>query len=83
MHSVKRDSILLAISFLACSFAAAACPLCQSGDGYTQETISAYKGITLLLALLPIIGAGGIFTWIYRRQKAANLLADADTSTQH
>lgn len=44
-----------------------ACPMCQGGP--SKDTILAYKGITLFLALLPIIGVGGIFYWVYIRSK--------------
>lgn len=44
-----------------------ACPMCQGGP--SKDTVLAYKGITLFLALLPILGGGGIFYWIYLRSK--------------
>lgn len=46
-----------------------ACPLCQSGGGISPQTVSAYKGITLFLAVLPIAGASGVFYWIYTKNK--------------
>ena len=46
---------------------AGACPLCQGGA--SEKTAIAYKGITLFLALMPIIGGGGIFYWIYCKNK--------------
>ncbi|GAB1430651.1 hypothetical protein MASR2M18_14840 [Ignavibacteria bacterium] len=46
-----------------------ACPLCQSDGGVSPQTVSAYKGITLFLAVLPLAGAGGVFYWIYVKNK--------------
>ena len=48
---------------------APACPLCQGGQGYSNDSIFAYKAMTLFLALLPILGCGGIFYWIYCKYK--------------
>jgi len=62
------------IVFIVCVLApmlTVACPLCQGGQGISKETIFAYKGITLFLALLPILGSGGIFYWIYLKNKMA------------
>lgn len=46
-----------------------ACPLCQGGQGVSEKTIFAYKGITLLLALLPVVGCSAIFYWINLKTK--------------
>ena len=62
---MKTRSIISAFIVLAIvlfSIEANACPLCQGGAA--KDTAFAYKGITLFLALLPILGAGGIFYWI-------------------
>ncbi|MEI6817754.1 MAG: hypothetical protein WCL14_14205 [Bacteroidota bacterium] len=45
-----------------------ACPLCQGG-GTTKDTVTAYKGITALLALIPIIGGSALFYWLYVKYK--------------
>ncbi len=44
-----------------------ACPLCQAGA--TKKTQKAYEETTALLALLPILGGGGIFYWLYSKNK--------------
>jgi len=46
-----------------------ACPLCQGGAGYSQETITAYKVVTGFLASLPMIMGLGIFWWIRKKTK--------------
>lgn len=46
-----------------------ACPMCQ--PGFTKDQVSAYKGITLLLALLPIVGGTALFLWIFKKYKGA------------
>ena len=46
----------------------AACPLCQGGA--KKDTDFAYKGITLFLALLPILWAFAIFYWIKIKSKS-------------
>lgn len=53
---------LLLLAIILVSIGANACPLCQGAA--TKDTDFAYKGITLFLALLPILGAIGIFYWI-------------------
>ena len=47
-----------------------ACPLCQAGA--TKRTQKAYEETTAILALLPIVGGGGIFYWLYSRSKKIN-----------
>ena len=47
-----------------------ACPLCQAGA--TKKTQKAYEQTTALLALIPLIGGGGIFYWMYSRSKKRN-----------
>lgn len=65
---MKKKNYIFLIILYAVVFPAIAnaCPLCQGG-GTTKDTITVYKGITLFLALLPILGAGGIFWWIKRQ----------------
>lgn len=61
---MKRKYLILTI-FTAIYFlpvASNACPLCQAGA--TKRTNKAYKEVTAFLALLPIIGGGGIFYWL-------------------
>lgn len=66
-----RKIRVIILLVLICSFSVCvdACPLCQGGQGISKDTITAYKGVTLFLALLPIIGSAGIFYWIYKRKK--------------
>ncbi len=69
MKSLAR---LLTVFVVVCyGISMTACPLCQGGQGLSENTISAYKGITLLLALMPLVGSASIFYWIHRRQRAA------------
>lgn len=63
----KHLSLILFLVIFLVPVIAHACPMCQGGP--SKDTIFAYKGITLFLALLPIVGAGGIFYWIYLRSK--------------
>ena len=44
-----------------------ACPMCQGGP--TEDTITAYKVVTLMLTSLPLILGGGIFWWVRKQQK--------------
>lgn len=44
-----------------------ACSVCQGG--YTPKQVNAYLITTCLLASMPIIMAGLIFYWIYKRYK--------------
>ncbi len=62
-------TLLLCAAFFLLPFLSEACPMCQGGT--SKDTIFAYKGITLFLALLPVLGGGGIFYWIYLRSKKA------------
>lgn len=59
--------MLLAGALLALPYFANACPMCQ-GDT-KGRTVKAYKGITLMLALMPIVGSAGISYWIYNKYK--------------
>ena len=65
----KIFPILIFILVLFLPAIASACPLCQGGQGYSKASISAYKATTAFLLLLPIIGGGGIFYWIYSRKR--------------
>lgn len=67
MKKILFPYLLSIILILTLPETIAACPLCQ-GSG-TKDTDFAYKGITLFLALLPIIGAWGIFYWIRLQNK--------------
>jgi hypothetical protein len=66
---MKKNILFLVILFIAIPFFADACPLCQGGQGYTKETIIAYKWVTAFLALLPMLMAFGIFRWIFKNRK--------------
>ncbi len=68
MQKKNIVSILVLVVIVAAPFIIKACPLCQGG-GTSPETIRAYKGITLLLALLPVLGGGILFYWIYTKIK--------------
>ncbi len=49
------------------SASAQACPLCQAGA--TKRTQKAYEETTAILALLPLLSAGGIYYWIRKQGK--------------
>lgn len=65
---MKKNGIILVL-FTAMLFAvsADACPLCQAGA--TKRTQKAYEETTAILALLPLLGAGGIYFWIRKNGK--------------
>jgi hypothetical protein len=44
--------------------AANACPACMVGD---PKTAGAYLGMTLIMSALPILLAGGLGYWLWRR----------------
>lgn len=68
--SSKRLFLFLILSVILLSPSIAdACTMCQGASGYSKATVNAYRGITLLLAFLPILGGGGLFYWIYKRYK--------------
>jgi hypothetical protein len=67
---VSRSRAITLLLLLLVAQAAWACPLCQGG-GNTPDTVTAYKGITLFLALLPVGGGGLLFYWIYRKYRDA------------
>lgn len=67
---MKRKTAILILIFSAIFLLPSvieACPLCQGGA--EKDTDFAYKGITLFLALLPILGGCGIFYWFYHQNK--------------
>lgn len=66
---MKKYIFILFILFAALPYVADACPLCQGGQGYTKETIVAYKSVTAVLALLPMLMTVGIFRWIFKKRK--------------
>jgi len=68
MKTVKVLIVLMGI-YLA-PILSSACPLCQAGA--TKRTQKAYEETTAILALLPIVGGGGIFYWLYSRSKKIN-----------
>ena len=68
-----RPTILL-IAILALPLISDACPLCQAGA--TKRTQKAYVQTTILLALLPLAGGGGIIYWFL--SKAKKLKKDQD-----
>ena len=65
MKKNKIISVLFAV--LLFSVAADACPLCQAGA--TKRTQKAYEETTAILALLPLLSAGGIYYWIRKQGK--------------
>ena len=69
--------ILLLVLLFAIPAIADACPMCQ-GPG-SEETVSAYKKVTLFLAALPIFGAFGIFYWLYSRSKKMDTTVKNDS----
>lgn len=66
---MKKNHIylLLLLTLVLFPVFAGACPMCQGGT--SKNMLSAYRIITLLLALLPILGGTGIFYWIYLKNK--------------
>jgi hypothetical protein len=48
-----------------------ACPMCQGGEGFSQNSITAYKITTALLALLPIVMGLVIFIWVREKFRRA------------
>jgi len=44
-----------------------ACPLCQAGA--TKKTQKAYEETTAILALIPILGGGGISYWFISKAR--------------
>ncbi|HEY4798707.1 MAG TPA: hypothetical protein VII99_06475 [Bacteroidia bacterium] len=58
---------VLILVVLLLPYAADACPLCQGGAGYNQQTLTAYKSVTAVLASLPLVMGGGIY-WFIRRK---------------
>jgi hypothetical protein len=69
---MKRKYIILSIFVASCFLPALsdACPLCQAGA--TKRTNKAYTEVTAFLALLPIIGGGGIFYWLHAKSKKSD-----------
>ena len=67
MRKINHIFILIFVLLIFLPAIADACPLCE-GSG-TKQTDFAYKGITLFLLLLPILGCGGIFYWMYLKNK--------------
>jgi hypothetical protein len=70
MREKKYISHLICLVSVIFPLLSNACPMCQGGP--SENTIMAYKCITLFLALMPIVGGGGIFYWIYLRTKKLN-----------
>jgi hypothetical protein len=65
MKMNKIFGVLFAIMLF--TLAADACPLCQAGA--TKRTQKAYEETTAILALLPLLSAGGIYYWIRKQGK--------------
>jgi hypothetical protein len=65
MKKVKLYTVLTFMFLL--PVLADACPLCQAGA--TKKTQKAYEETTALLALIPILGGGGITYWLYSMVK--------------
>jgi hypothetical protein len=65
MRSVRVYTALIAL-FVLPAFVKA-CPMCQAGA--TKKTQTAYEETTAILALIPILGGGGISYWFYSKVK--------------
>ncbi len=78
--AVRIVRVLIVVLPIIMTVALSACPLCEDNQGYSPETRSAYESITLLLALMPVIGSVLIFGWIYRRYKNASSVNSKSTS---
>lgn len=65
MKTLRIYTLFIMLAFLPAL--SDACPLCQAGA--TKRTQKAYKETTALLALLPLVGAGSIFFWLYSKYK--------------
>ncbi len=59
--------IFPAIVILIIPSLANACPMCQGGP--SEDTITAYKVVTLMLTSLPLLLGGGIFWWVRKQRK--------------
>lgn len=63
--------IAFVLILLAAPFLAEACPMCQGGEGFSSQSILAYKITTAFLASLPILLGFGIFWWVRRRLRSS------------
>lgn len=64
---LKIILIIFFLSLLLYPMLSSACSMCQSG--YTAGQVTAYKQITLLLAVTPVLGGIFIFRWIYKKSQ--------------
>ena len=64
---MKYIVVLFFIILMMSPMLSSACAFCQGGAN--KENIAGYEGITLFLALMPIISVGSIFYWIYAKSK--------------
>jgi|GEM_PF-1914775 len=64
---MKKNSLLVAVLVVLLPMSTWACAMCQAGA--TKENVAAWEGITLFLALMPLVSVGSIFYWIYAKSK--------------
>lgn len=63
--------ITVLIIFVFLPWLSEACPMCQGGEGFSKDSIYAYKLTTAFLASLPILMGVGIFWWVKRKLQKA------------
>jgi hypothetical protein len=68
-----RRLALLAVTLLAP--VALACPVC--GTAATEQGQEAYKFMSIIMSVLPLLAIGGVVAWVASRVRAAEK-ADAD-----
>lgn len=56
--------------------AALACPVC--GVAANEQGQEAYKLMSLILSVLPLLGIGGVVTWVASRVRAAEKTGRAE-----
>ncbi|MCP4125319.1 MAG: hypothetical protein GY751_26600 [Bacteroidetes bacterium] len=61
----KYKAQILSIVLLCFTTVSEACGVCSGS--YTHEEVVAYRVITLLLTLVPIIGLSVLFYWVYKK----------------
>jgi hypothetical protein len=64
---MKKALLFVTVLVILSPMSTWACAMCQAGG--TKENVAAWEGITLFLALMPLISVGSIFYWIYAKSK--------------